>query len=198
MAELIAWPGSASLRAIVTGASDGIGADCARLLASHGAQVALADIDKVPLARLANEIGAHGFACDVLSEQSVSQLVANLAEALPGADLLINAAGKGYVRALGMMRVSRSFAAAASGARPATIVNIAAPGGPAQPFAHAGSAKAFQLLSDGLGRVLAERGITVLTIDKPDSAAMTGALIARLCRDARAPVLHREPRSARG
>ncbi len=196
MAELIAWPGTASLRAIVTGAADGIGADCARLLGSYGARIAVVDVNKVPLARVANEIGAYAFACDVLSEQSVSQLVDNLAEALAGADLLINAAGTGNVRALGMMLVSRSFAAAA--ARPATIVNIAAPSGPADPFGHAGSAKSFQLLSDGLGKGLGARGIIVLTVSEANSEAIVGSLVAELRGEARASAVRPEPRRARG
>lgn len=186
MIKLVQSPKLEPLRAIVTGAAEGIGAACARALARAGAKVAVADIDKVPLARLANEINAHAFACDVLSEHSVNQLVAQSVEALASADLLINAAGKGYVRALGMMRVSRAFANAAGG-NPATIVNIAAATNGVEQFGYAGSKPAFRRLSEGLGSTLVARGITVVTIDDLADEAAIAVLIDHLCRAARLP-----------
>lgn len=45
---------------IVTGAAGGIGAATARLLASAGARVALTDLDREPLARLAAELAGDG------------------------------------------------------------------------------------------------------------------------------------------
>ncbi len=193
MVELMTHSNAASLKAVVTGAADGIGADCARLLSRRGAQLVLADIDKVPLARLANELGAHAFACDVLAEQSVGQLVQFLTENLPTADVLVNAAGKGYVRSLGMMRVSRSFAAAAAPA--ATIVNIGAHSVGPEQFGHAGSPKAFRRLSEGLGAVLRDRGIKVVTLGSLSGTAELERIIAALFRTGQAPE-HDAPRRA--
>ena len=181
----------------MTGAADGIGAQCARALVRNTAQVALTDIDKVPLARLANAINAHAFACDVLSEHSVAQLIGQAFEAMAGADLLINAAGNGYVRALGMMKVSRAFAAAAGG-NPATIVNLAAASGSVEQFGHAGSKQAFRRLSEGLGNALHGQGITVITIDHLGDEQAVGDFIAQLCRTARLPMIGGTERSADG
>ena len=197
MAESSPEPGPAPLRAIVTGAADGVGAQCARALVRNTAQVALADIDKVPLARLANAINAHAFACDVLSEHSVTQMIGQAFEAMAGADLLINAAGNGYVRALGMMKVSRAFAAAAAG-NPATIVNLAAASGSVEQFGHAGSKQAFRRLSEGLGNALHGHGITIITIDHLDDEQAVGDFIAQLYRTARLPTISGTERSADG
>ncbi|MEO7635183.1 MAG: SDR family NAD(P)-dependent oxidoreductase, partial [Sphingomicrobium sp.] len=130
-----------------------------------------------------NEIRAHAFACDVLSEHSVKQLIGQSLDALGGADLLINVAGKGYVRALGMMRVSRAFAAAAAG-RPVTIANIAAATSNLQQFGYAGSKPAFRRLSDGLGGKLRAGGVTVITADELQDKGAVEAFIARLCQSA--------------
>lgn len=197
MIELVSFPGSEPLRAIVTGAADGIGAQFARALAGNGAQVAVADIDKVPLARLANEIAAHAIACDVLSELSVNQLIEQSFAALGGAALLINAAGSGYVRALGMMRVSRAFAAAAAG-NPVTIVNVAAATTNLEQFGYAGSKQAFRRLSDGLGSKLVARGVTVITADDLQDASGVGDFVAQLCQTAQSLPVRGTARSAGG
>lgn len=187
MIEFPACPETKVLRAIVTGAAEGIGAQCARALARDQVQIVVADIDKVPLARLANEIGAHAIACDVLSEHSVKALIGQSVDALAAADLLINAAGNGYVRALGMMRVSCAFAAAAQ--NPATIVNVATAHGGVEQFGYAGSKRAFQRLSEGLGNKLSDRAIAVLAIDHLADEAEVNKFIAQLCRSARSPVI---------
>lgn len=195
MSKLVAFPTAEPLRAIVTGGAEGIGAECARALAGNGARVVVADIDKIPLARLANEIRAHAVACDVLSEHSVGQLIGQAVEALGGVNLLINAAGKGYVRALGMMRLSRAFAAAAAGTS-ATIVNIAAATNGLEQFGYAGSKPAFRRLSDGLGRTYRDVGITVVTVDDLTDEREVSEYIARLCRAVRLPPVARAARSA--
>jgi NAD(P)-dependent dehydrogenase (short-subunit alcohol dehydrogenase family) len=63
----------AGRRALITGASSGLGARFARILAAHGAQVALAARRTEPLEALANEIGAKATAVpmDVASEAAI-------------------------------------------------------------------------------------------------------------------------------
>ncbi len=194
MSKLVAFPKAEPLRAIVTGAAEGIGAACARALADSGVRVAVADIDKVPLARLAKDIGAHAFCCDVLSEVSVNQLIEQSLAALGGAELVVNAAGKGYVRALGMMRVSRAFVAAATDAM--VIVNVPAGTTNIEQFGYAGSRPAFRRLSDGLGRTFGDRGITVVTADELGDEAAVGELMAQLCQAARFAAIGGEARQA--
>ena len=79
---------------IVTGASSGLGAASARLLAGEGAKVVLADIDDAPgealAASLPEAIYRH---CDVTSESDWQDLIAAASDAYGGVDVLVNNAG---------------------------------------------------------------------------------------------------------
>lgn len=168
-------------RVVVTGAAGGVGALCARELAARGAALALADIDKAMVRRLGQDIGAEGFCVDVLSEVSVSKFVSRLPESLRSADMLINAAGKGYVRALGMMRVTRAFADMV-GDRQAVVVNIAPTAAKrGEPFEYAGSIIAFQKLSEGLAQALNKPNLRILTIETLEGEDQVADLIRHLC-----------------
>jgi 3-oxoacyl-[acyl-carrier protein] reductase len=79
--------------AVVTGAGQGIGREIARSLTGHGARVVLADIDAELVAKAANEIGAIGVACDVTSEEQVSNLVAEALRNFGRLDVFVNNAG---------------------------------------------------------------------------------------------------------
>ncbi len=84
--------------ALVTGASSGLGAHFARLLASQGAKVALAARRLDRLESLANEIRAAGgtaiaVACDVQDEASVVDAAARAAAGLGTLDILVNNSG---------------------------------------------------------------------------------------------------------
>ena len=154
-------------RAVVTGAAGRIGSQFARLLARRGVALFVTDIDKAPLLRLARETGAEAGVCDLLSEHSVAALTGQIFQA-GDADLLINAGGAGYVRTLGMMRLTREFAQRTA-AHPATVVNVAP--GPASPsganYGYAGSPVAFHRLSKGLATKLAGR-LSLITLDSPE------------------------------
>src|SRR5699024_3213203 len=75
--------------AVVTGASSGIGATSARLLANDGWHVVVAARRKDKLDALAEEIGGTAVELDMTSKESVDALEA----ALPRVDLLVNNAG---------------------------------------------------------------------------------------------------------
>ena len=47
--------------------------------------------------------------CDAIEDNSVAIFAAEIAEKFSSIDVLINAAGRGYVRALAMMRMTRAF-----------------------------------------------------------------------------------------
>jgi 3-oxoacyl-[acyl-carrier protein] reductase len=88
--------------AVVTGASNGIGAVTARAFAEQKARVALVDIDEPGAAKIASEITAAGgkaltVRTDVTDEQSVAAAIATIAATLGGIDILVNSAG-GYGR----------------------------------------------------------------------------------------------------
>jgi len=84
--------------ALITGASSGLGAHFARLLAAQGARVALAARRLDRLEALAQEIEAAGgtalaVACDVTDEASVVDAAARAAAGLGTLDILVNNSG---------------------------------------------------------------------------------------------------------
>jgi 3-oxoacyl-[acyl-carrier protein] reductase len=85
----------AGKRALVTGASGGIGAAVARALHAAGAELALSGTREGPLAELAVELGsrAHVVPANLSDPQAVEQLAKDAQAALGGLDILVNNAG---------------------------------------------------------------------------------------------------------
>ena len=85
-------------RAIVTGASSGIGKEVALRLIQAGAQVAL--VSRNPdhiLSELPAEANAKGFAVDLSDITKVSSQIKAIITDLGGIDILINNAGRAYI-----------------------------------------------------------------------------------------------------
>jgi serine 3-dehydrogenase len=86
---------------LITGASAGIGASCARAFAAEGARLVLAARRKERLEELARELGeAHGTECvllelDVRDAKSVAAALEGLREEWRRIDVLVNNAGMG-------------------------------------------------------------------------------------------------------
>ncbi len=80
-------------RAIVVGASSGIGEALARALAHDGSQVALVARREDKLRALASETEARFYVHDVTDTQGVPELFARITQDLGGLDLIIYAAG---------------------------------------------------------------------------------------------------------
>ncbi|HVN64570.1 MAG TPA: SDR family oxidoreductase, partial [Candidatus Binataceae bacterium] len=86
-------------RAIVTGASSGLGVECARALALAGADVALVARREDRVAALAVELAkshgvkAIGIRADVTIDDDLDRIMREVSSALGGADILINNAG---------------------------------------------------------------------------------------------------------
>lgn len=82
-------------KALVTGASGGLGGAIAKALAAQGAVVALSGTRTEALAAVQSELGAQHpvLACNLSDEAAVDGLVARAEEALGGLDILVSNAG---------------------------------------------------------------------------------------------------------
>lgn len=82
-------------RAVVTGASKGLGKAMARALAAEGARVALVSRSREALEQAARECGhgAAAFVADVAREEDVRRIEKEIVDAFGGVDILINNAG---------------------------------------------------------------------------------------------------------
>ena len=83
------------MKALVTGASGGIGSAVARALAAQGARVGLSGTRADVLQQLASEIGGDAavLPCNLSDAAAVDALVGQAANALGGIDILVNNAG---------------------------------------------------------------------------------------------------------
>lgn len=81
--------------AVVTGGASGIGLGIARALASRGARVAIADIDREGAAAAARDLGGSGFRCDVSDPESVAQLAGDVEAQLGAPSIVVANAGVG-------------------------------------------------------------------------------------------------------
>ena len=95
-------------KALVTGASGGIGGAIAEALSTKGAEVGLSGTRIDALEALAGEIGGgtHILPADLLSAEGAEKLVKEAMDALGGIDILINNAG--LTRDLLSMRLSNA------------------------------------------------------------------------------------------
>ncbi len=101
--------------AIVTGAGGGIGEAYAKGLATHGAQVVIADVDQAGGERVASEIVKEGGAAtfvhtDVGSVESTEAMAEQASELYGGIDFLVNnAAIFGTMKLAGLMNVDWDY-----------------------------------------------------------------------------------------
>ena len=160
-----------SLRVLICGAGSGAGFACAQAFAARGAELILCDCDGIALTRAADQLDAFSRFCEATAERSVEIFVEEVGSLFPSVDVLINAAGRGYVRALTMMRMSRAMLPLlrkGSGYR--LIANIAPAGGFGSRngiFPYAGSPTSFARLSDVVVEQCRGSGINVACITPP-------------------------------
>lgn len=155
-------------RVLITGACRGVGRACAEALAQCGTELILCDNDSTSLGETTRALGAVGRFCDVASEASVAVFAADILEHFETLDMVINAAGGGYERTLGMYRVSRALLPALRrGAHNNLLLNIP----PAEKdadtaiFPYASSGQAFHRLSAALAAETRGSAISVLIGD---------------------------------
>jgi NAD(P)-dependent dehydrogenase (short-subunit alcohol dehydrogenase family) len=162
--------------AVVTGASSGIGAEIARLLAQRGWRCVLLARREDRLRALAEEIGGEYEVCDVADRKAVERVAARILERHSSVHLLVNNAGiparttflegdpEAVMRTnyLGGVWCLRAFLPALEAAAPSDIVNVVSiagtvafpPSGPYSASKHAqlafSRATAVQLRSRGI------------------------------------------------
>jgi NAD(P)-dependent dehydrogenase (short-subunit alcohol dehydrogenase family) len=164
-------------RVLITGACRGVGRACAEALAARGAELILCDNDAVALIEAAESLGAASRFCDVASEASVSIFAADILDHYASLDMVINAAGGGYERTLGMYRVSRALLPALRQGTHKLLINIppSAEDLEAAIFPYASSGQAFQRLSAALASETRGTSVTVL-IGDPRTRRLTQVL----------------------
>jgi NAD(P)-dependent dehydrogenase (short-subunit alcohol dehydrogenase family) len=167
--------------AVVTGASSGIGAEIARLLARRGWRCVLLARREDRLRVLAEEIGGEYDVCDITDREAVERVAARILERHPSVHLLVNNAGipartnflegdpEAVMRTnyLGGIWCLRAFLPGLEAAAPSDVVNVVSiagavafpPSGPYSASKHAQLA-----FSRATAAQLRGRGIRVHTV----------------------------------
>lgn len=173
------------LRALIVGAGGGAGQAFASSLQRLGVEVIAADQDEVGLARLRHEYQVATVPVDALADDEIATLFDRIEREFGAIDLLINVAGRGYVRTLTMMRVSRAFNRHPR-SRTAYVINVAAPAGPDDEMVtYAGSEVAFDRLSQGLSDTIASPLLRILTLHRLESPGAFTDISERVCAELR-------------
>ena len=170
-------------RALVTGASGGIGGATARLLCAQGATVCVAGRNRAALDGLAAELGdrAHAVQSDLSEPEGADRTLASAEGAMGGVDILVNNAGLARdglamrvrdddwreileVNLTAAFRLSRGVLRGMMRARWGRIVNVTSivgtTGNPGQ-TGYAASKAGIAGMSKSLAAEVATRGITV-------------------------------------
>ncbi len=204
-------------KALVTGASGGIGGEIARVLHGAGASVALSGTRVEPLEALAAELGerAHVLPCNLSDAAAVDALPKQAIAAMGGVDILVNNAGITRdnlfmrmsdeewqsvidVNLTATFRLCRGVLRGMMKARWGRIVNIGsvvgAIGNPGQ--GNYAAAKAGMIgMSKSLAYEVASRGITVNTVSP---GFITTAMTDKLTNDQKSAILGQVPAGRMG
>ncbi len=201
-------------RAVVTGASRGIGAAVARLLAEAGAAVVLAARSAAQVEELAEQLRHAGLAaraigCDVSDPEQIAELKRQAYAAFGGIDILVNNAGVASSAPLARITLeewNRLFAINVTGVFLGTqafvpgmveagwgrVVNVASVAGKiGGPYISAYSASKHAVIgfTRSIALEVAKRGVTVNAVcpgyvDTPMTDASVGNIVAKTGQDA--------------
>ena len=96
-----------TLRFLITGGSQGIGAAIVTQAREAGHQVVFTGRNEALIAALANATGAHGIAADVAVDADNARTVETCVSTMGGIDVLINNAGTGYSAEIGELDINK-------------------------------------------------------------------------------------------
>ena len=204
-------------KALITGASGGIGGAIARQLHAAGASVALTGTRSEPLEALAAELGsnAHVLLCNLSDMQAVAALPKQAAEVMGGVDVLVNNAGITRdnlfmrmsddewqsvidVNLTATMKLCKGVLRGMMKARWGRIINISsvvgATGNPGQGN-YAASKAGMVGMSKSLAAEVASRGITVNAVAP---GFITTAMTEKLTDDQKAAIMGQIPAGRMG
>ncbi|MBT4872276.1 MAG: 3-oxoacyl-[acyl-carrier-protein] reductase [Marinovum sp.] len=204
-------------KALITGASGGIGGAIARQIHAAGASVALSGTRSEPLEALAAELGpnAHVLLCNLSDMQAVEALPKQAAEVLGGVDVLVNNAGITRdnlfmrmsddewqsvidVNLTATMKMCKGVLRGMMKARWGRIINVSsvvgATGNPGQGN-YAASKAGMVGMSKSLAAEVASRGITVNAVAP---GFITTAMTDKLTDDQKAAIMGQIPAGRMG
>ena len=204
-------------KALITGASGGIGGEIARILHAAGATVALSGTRVEPLQALAAELGnrVHFLPCNLSDAEAVTALPKQAAEAMGSVDILVNNAGVtrdnlfmrmsddewGLVLDINLtstMRLCKGVLRGMMKARWGRIINVSsiigATGNPGQAN-YAASKAGVVAMSKSLAYEVATRGITVNCVAP---GFITTAMTDKLTDDQKSGILTQVPAGRMG
>jgi 3-oxoacyl-[acyl-carrier protein] reductase len=204
-------------KALITGASGGIGGEIARILHAAGATVALSGTRVEPLQALAAELGdrVHVLPCNLSDVEAVTALPKQAAEAMGSVDILVNNAGVtrdnlfmrmsddewGSVLDINLtstMRLCKGVLRGMMKARWGRIINVSsiigATGNPGQAN-YAASKAGVVAMSKSLAYEVATRGITVNCVAP---GFITTAMTDKLTDDQKSGILAQVPAGRMG
>jgi NAD(P)-dependent dehydrogenase (short-subunit alcohol dehydrogenase family) len=180
--------------AVITGGASGLGAATAEAFAAAGAKVALLDINLAAAEQLAKKLGGIAVTCDVTSDQSATDALAQVKKTYGVGRVLVNCAGVGppkrivgrdgpmpladfkrviEINLIGTFNMMRLFAASLSKAEPLaggergviiSTASVAAFEGQIGQAAYSSSKGGVAALTMPAAREFAQFGIRVMTI----------------------------------
>ena len=204
-------------KALITGASGGIGGEIAKILHAAGATVALSGTRVEPLQALAAELGdrVHILPCNLSHSEAITALPKQAAEAMGSVDILVNNAGVtrdnlfmrmsddewGSVLDINLtstMRLCKGVLRGMMKARWGRIINVSsiigATGNPGQAN-YAASKAGVVAMSKSLAYEVATRGITVNCVAP---GFITTAMTDKLTDDQKSGILTQVPAGRMG
>lgn len=204
-------------KALITGASGGIGGEIAKILHAAGATVALSGTRVEPLQALAAELGdrVHILLCNLSDSEAITALPKQAAEAMGSVDILVNNAGVtrdnlfmrmsddewGSVLDINLtstMRLCKGVLRGMMKARWGRIINVSsiigATGNPGQAN-YAASKAGVVAMSKSLAYEVATRGITVNCVAP---GFITTAMTDKLTDDQKSGILAQVPAGRMG